>query len=111
MDRMAETLLEFGSDELAVLSIEGRWGSFRSALEDVETVATARIYLPERHAMQLRLQGVKCRFLVKLENRLIAGSRLCVDRLIVWLQPCRAEYYWGALLYVRAFERYRNYNF
>ncbi|KAL8916891.1 MAG: hypothetical protein Q9208_008293 [Pyrenodesmia sp. 3 TL-2023] len=79
---MAAILLEFDSDELAVLSTEGLWGSFRSALEDVETIATARIYLPEGHTMQLRLQGMLHRSLVKLENRQTSGSpMLCVDQM------------------------------
>lgn len=82
MDKMAEILLEFDSDELAVLSTEGLWGSFRSALEDVETIATARIYLPEGHAMQSRLQGVLHRFLIKLENRQTRITpMLCVDQM------------------------------
>ncbi|KAL8752528.1 MAG: hypothetical protein Q9184_005700 [Pyrenodesmia sp. 2 TL-2023] len=79
---MAEILLELDSDELAVLSTEGLWGSFRSALEDVETIASARVYLPEEHAMQLCLQGVLHGVLVKLENRQAGISPvLCVDRI------------------------------
>ncbi|KAI4173116.1 MAG: hypothetical protein LQ346_008477 [Caloplaca aetnensis] len=82
MDQMASILLEFDSEELAVLSTEGGLGSFRSALADVETIATANIYLPEGHAMQSRLHGLVSRFLNTLANRQTAGSpMLCVDQM------------------------------
>ncbi|KAL8656475.1 MAG: hypothetical protein Q9226_002648 [Calogaya cf. arnoldii] len=69
MDNMAAILLEFDSHELTVLSYEGQWGSFRSALQDVEAITTARIYLPEGHVMQLRLQGILQSFLTKLQTQ------------------------------------------
>ncbi|CAO1605083.1 hypothetical protein XANCAGTX0491_008615 [Xanthoria calcicola] len=80
---MAGILLEFDSDELAVLSNEGRWGSFRSALQDVEAIATARIYLPEGHATRLHLQGILRSFLVEMQTKYHDGRSpmLCTDQM------------------------------
>lgn len=88
MDKMAEILLEFDSDELAVLSNEGRWGSFRSALQDVEAIATARIYLPEGHAMQLRLQGILLSFLVKIADSTSSEFTDTMHRSNATCHPC-----------------------
>ncbi len=63
MDTANQILRDFNTEQLALLSVETRWGYFRMLLEDVEMVVAAREFVPEGHSVKAGLHNHIGRFL------------------------------------------------
>lgn len=80
----AEDILSgFDEENLRAWSVDGRWGTFRMMLRDIEMVDAARVYLPEGHPAKEGLQGNIDRCIDKLVSSYYGhiGNMICCDQL------------------------------